>query len=122
MPGEASRERGQRMRDVVMRIPRGCVASYGQVAALAGYPRHSRFVGRALGEADDRGEMPWHRVINSSGRIAFPRDSDSFLEQSQRLAQEGVTVIAGKIDMAKFGWRPDLDALLWGPDAEVYSE
>ena len=122
MPSEASRERGRRMRDVVMRIPLGCVASYGQVAALAGYPRHSRFVGRALGEADDRVALPWHRVINSSGRIAFARDSDSFIEQSQRLAQEGVTVIAGKIDMAKFGWRPDLDAMLWGPDSGSFTE
>lgn len=100
-----------------MRIPRGRVASYGQIADLAGYPRYSRFVGRALGEAPDRMVLPWHRVINATGRIAFPRDSDSFIEQSQRLSQEGVTVVAGRIDMARFGWRPDLDALLWGPDA-----
>ena len=116
MPSKASIERGRRMRAIVRKIPRGRVASYGQVADLAGYPRHSRFVGRALGESDDH-ELPWHRVINASGQIAFPRDSDKFLEQAERLAVEGVTVVAGRIDLQEFAWQPNLDAMLWGPDS-----
>ncbi len=112
---EESQKRGQRIRDVVARIPLGKVANYGMVADLAGYPRHARFVGRALGDAPDRATIPWHRVINAQGRIAFPIDSEWFAEQSQRLSVEGVTVVAGKIDMVRFGWKPDLDEMLWGP-------
>lgn len=105
------------MRAIVMKIPRGRVASYGQIADLAGYPRHARFVSRAMSQAPVGVTVPWHRVVSASGGIAFPRDSDGFVEQGQRLALEGVTVIAGKIDMSVFAWRPDLDELMWGPDA-----
>jgi methylated-DNA-protein-cysteine methyltransferase-like protein len=112
----AGKKRIRRIRDVVARIPQGKVASYGMVADLAGYPRHARFVGRALGDSSDGRSLPWHRVINAQGRIAFPRDSEYFVEQSQHLSSEGVTVVAGRIDMSKFSWKPSLDEMLWGPD------
>ncbi|MCH8957879.1 MAG: MGMT family protein [Proteobacteria bacterium] len=116
----AGKKRVQRIRDVVARIPLGKVASYGMVADLAGYPRHARFVGRALGESSDGRSVPWHRVINAQGRIAFPRDSECFAEQSQRLSREGVTVVAGSVDMTEFSWQPSLDEMLWGPDPVAF--
>jgi len=112
----AGKKRVQRIRDVVARIPHGKVASYGMVADLAGYPRHARFVGRALGESSDGRPVPWHRAINAQGRIAFPRDSECFVEQSRRLSSEGVTVVVGRIEMSEFSWQPSLDEMLWGPD------
>lgn len=97
-------------------IPAGQVATYGEVAAAAGLPRRARLVGRAL-----RGcpvDVPWHRVVAAPGRIAFPPDSGNFAEQRQRLLDEGVTCLNGRIDLGRFGWHNDLDALLWGPPPE----
>lgn len=89
---------------VVKTIPRGRVASYGQVARLAGLPRHARMVGPALGEGDRR-KLPWHRVINAQGRIALPPNSAAFREQRKRLRDEGVMVVKGKIDLKIYGWK-----------------
>lgn len=96
-------------------IPAGRVATYGGVAAVAGLPRRARLVGRAL-----RGcpaDVPWHRVVASPGRIAFPPGSEDYEEQLRRLQAEGVACLGGRIDMRRFGWHgADLDALVWGPD------
>ena len=71
---------------VVVTIPFGKVASYGQVAALAGLPKHARLVGRVLSRMDDSSEVPWHRVINVQGRISLSRLDDlGFNEQQARL-------------------------------------
>jgi methylated-DNA-protein-cysteine methyltransferase-like protein len=102
----------ERLCAVVAAIPSGAVATYGQVAALAGYPRHARHVGRVLAAADG---LPWHRVLGAGGRIALPPGSPAAREQARRLRAEGVTVTAGRVDLARFRWQPDLDALLWGP-------
>jgi len=110
-------DRLQRIWDTVSEIPRGRVASYGQVAAVAGIPRGARQVGYALRQLPDSHAVPWHRVIQSSGRIAFAKDTPSFTEQLQRLALEDVAVISGRIDMQKYQWQPDLDELLWKPSA-----
>lgn len=61
--------------------------------------------------------MPWHRVIRSSGRIAFEKGSGGFNEQSKRLMMEDVSILEGRIDMSKYRWQPDLDELLWKPSA-----
>jgi len=95
-------------------IPRGRVAAYGEVAARAGLPRRARLVGRLLREAPS-GALPWHRVVRSDGRLAFPPDSEPWLMQRERLAREGVVMTGGRIPARFFAWRDeDLDAALWG--------
>jgi methylated-DNA-protein-cysteine methyltransferase-like protein len=109
-------EKYRRIYSVVAAIPRGCVASYGQVAASAGFPRGARLVGRALAQC--RGELPWHRVLGATGRISLPAGSEAFTEQVRRLAAEGVTVHAGRVSSRHFHRPQDtVDALLWGPRA-----
>jgi methylated-DNA-protein-cysteine methyltransferase-like protein len=101
----------QRILAAVKAIPRGQVAGYGEVARRAGLPGRARLVARLLsGNADPR--LPWHRVLRSDGRIAFPEGSAGYLEQSQRLRAEGVGVERGRVRMPPRG--SDLDAELWG--------
>jgi methylated-DNA-protein-cysteine methyltransferase related protein len=100
---------------VVASIPRGRVASYGEVAARAGLPRRARLVGHVLREAPDDLDLPWHRVLRADGRIAFPVGSRAHAQQRRLLAAEGVASSKGRVDMAMFGWERDLDALLWAP-------
>ncbi|WP_114241711.1 MGMT family protein [Dyella sp. C9] len=95
-------------------IPRGRVASYGAIAQRAGLPGRARLVGRALGEVPEGMELPWYRVLRSSGQIAFPPGSRGFREQSRRLKAEGVEVRNGRVPLASFGLDADLDRALWG--------
>lgn len=99
---------------VIRSIPRGSVASYGEIAARAGLPGRARLVGRVLGEFSGTG-LPWYRVLRSDGRIAFPPGSRSFREQVRQLAGEGVLVVRGRVDIAMHGWDRNLDAVLWAP-------
>ncbi|HZP67013.1 MAG TPA: MGMT family protein [Rudaea sp.] len=96
-------------------IPRGCVASYGEIAERAGLPGRARLVGRLLREADPRQKLPWQRVLRADGRIAFPPGSRGHREQRQRLIVEGVAVVSGRVDLARYGWQRDLDTELWAP-------
>ena len=105
----------QRIRETIRDIPRGKVASYGQIAEIAGVPRGARQVGYTLRQLPDGHDLPWYRVVQSSGRIAFECGSPQFEEQRDRLIMEGVIVSAGRVDMARFRWQPDLDELLWKP-------
>ncbi len=99
----------------VRRIPAGRVSSYGEIAARAGIKGRARMVGRMLGLAPED-TLPWHRVLKSDGRIAFPVGSKAFKQQSRLLKGEGVVVKAGRVDLAIFGWAREqsLDELLWG--------
>lgn len=91
--------------NVVSNIPWGKVASYGQVAELAGLPRHARLVGKVLSRMDDASEVPWHRVINAQGRISLSRlDNHGFNEQQAKLLSEGIVIKNGKINFKDFGW------------------
>ena len=84
-------------------IPSGRVASYGQVAEEAGLPGRARLVGHLLGRLEES-ELPWHRVVNASGRISV-RGSGERVQRS-RLESEGVEFTeSGRIDLARFGWR-----------------
>ena len=105
-----------RIWDTIRDIPFGSVVSYGQIAEIAGIPRGARQVGSALRSLPDGQDVPWHRVTQVSGRIAFDKGSPQYEEQSRRLMMEGVAVIAGRVDMQKYRWQPDLDELLWKPD------
>ena len=95
-----------RIQATVDSIPRGSVATYGQVAALAGLPRRARWVGRVLRELPSGSKLPWHRVLAAGGRISVP--GSSAREQRKRLLREGVDVtLTGRVDLARFGWRGD---------------
>lgn len=96
-------------------IPRGRVASYGQIGEIAGYARSARLVVRALRYAPVEMDLPWHRVLNAQGKIAIPAGSPSHKEQARRLASEDVPFIGGRVDMSRYRWQPDLDELMWGP-------
>lgn len=101
---EPSKE--QKIWQVVLAIPEGRVASYGQVADMAGLGRQARFVGRALGMLPPGHSVPWHRVLRTTGQLAFPPGSAAFEEQVQRLRSEGVEITGGRIAMSRFRWRP----------------
>jgi methylated-DNA-protein-cysteine methyltransferase-like protein len=116
----ATRKRNERIWATIRDIPQGCVASYGQIAEIAGVPRGARQVGYALRHLPRGHDVPWYRVIRSSGRIAFEKGSDAFNEQSKRLMMEDVAILEGRIDMQKYRWQPDLDELLWKPSATLH--
>jgi methylated-DNA-protein-cysteine methyltransferase-like protein len=88
---------------VVLAIPRGKVASYGQVAAMAGLGRQARYIGRALGKLPQGHSVPWYRVIRSNGQIAFAPGSETYQEQVSHLQEEGVDVVNGLVSMSRFG-------------------
>ena len=102
-----------RIRKAIRAIPAGSVAGYGAIARRAGLPGRARLVARTLSNNDDP-TLPWHRVLRSDGRIAFPADSAGFAEQTQRLRAEGVIVESGRVrSMPRADG--DLDALVWAP-------
>lgn len=109
-PGKQSERttRDERMLRVVETIPRGRVATYGQVAALAGYSRHARHVGAALRGADDDRGVPWHRVVSAGGRIVRRGNDEDHLLQRMLLEAEGVEITrSDRVDLTRFGWDPD---------------
>lgn len=92
---------------VVRRIPRGRVATYGQVATLAGLAGHARQVGYALHALPAGTTVPWHRVVNASGGISHRAIPGGELVQYQLLAREGVPLDArGRVALAKAQWAP----------------
>ncbi|MGE8542223.1 MGMT family protein [Acinetobacter sp. ANC 3813] len=91
---------------VIDLIPRGQVACYGQVARLAGLPKHARLVGYVLKHVAADADLPWHRVINSQGKISLSKlDEYGYNVQQQKLLEEGIAVLAGKIDLKKYQWK-----------------
>lgn len=108
-------ERYRRIWRTVARIPRGRVATYGQIADLAGLGRGARLVGRALRCLPPDSGVPWHRVVNASGRISLPPGSEARERQQALLAAEDVAVVGGRIDLGRYRWA-SLDEVLWRPD------
>jgi len=105
MSGEESLRR--KIYAMVRRIPRGRVATYGQIAALVGRPRAPRAVGRALSTLPRpmHRVLPWWRVVNASGGIS-PRDPDAMATQRDRLEDEGVPMKSRrKVDLKHAQWR-----------------
>lgn len=91
---------------IVAQIPKGKVASYGQIAALLGEPRHARIVGWAMHDAPKELNLPCHRVVNKSGKLS-PGYIFGPGEQRILLEKEGVTFLEdGHIDMNKYLWEP----------------
>lgn len=107
-PGLALRQdAGSRWQDfyaVIARIPRGRVATYGQIASLAGYRGHARQVGYALAAAPDSPDLPWHRVINARGEVSPRARSRSHMYQQSLLQEEGVEFVDGRVDLGRYGW------------------
>jgi methylated-DNA-protein-cysteine methyltransferase-like protein len=104
----AARERGwERIYAVVRRIPRGRVATYGRVAALAGMPGRAREVGWALHALDDASDVPWQRVINARGEVSARGEPAAARVQRALLEREGVVFgPGGRVDLAAYAWRP----------------
>lgn len=92
----------------VRRIPKGRVATYGQIARLLGFPRHARQVGYALAGLDDEHSVPWHRVINAKGEIS-ERNKPGYAElQRLLLEDEGVAFDHhGRVPLGRFQWQPE---------------
>jgi len=90
---------------IVKKIPRGRVATYSQVAALAGKPHAARGVTWILSSSSGTHSLPWQRVISSRGRIAFPLGSSPYRKQKALLMKEKVKVASdGSVALEKFGW------------------
>ena len=97
----------KRIYEAVKRIPKGCVATYGQVATMAGNERMSRAVGNALHRNPTPGIVPCHRVVDAKGRLAGGFAFGGMEAQAALLADEGVEVKDGKVDLGKYGMRFD---------------
>jgi len=94
--------------DVIRRIPRGKVATYGQIAGLAGDSRAARQVVRILHTQSEKCSLAWHRVINKQGRISLPHHGGYELQKSL-LKREGVKFDRDDvIDLTRYGWKPRL--------------
>jgi methylated-DNA-protein-cysteine methyltransferase related protein len=92
---------------VVRRIPRGRVATYGQVAELAGLPGHARQVGYAMAALPSGTGVPWHRVLNAGGMVSRRKYPGEELSQRRLLEREGVKFDArGRVDLKVVRWRP----------------
>ena len=100
----------QKVFNFTRQIPRGRVASYGQIAAMIGSPRGARAVGWALHTMDNDPALPWHRVINSKGFITTTCETHTADFQAALLKKEGIKVVRQNemwwVDMKKFQWTP----------------
>lgn len=103
----------QKIWKTALAVPAGCVASYGQIADLAGLPGRARLVGKVLGYAPQDMAVPWHRILRSNGQIAFPKGSDLAKQQTGLLQQEDVAVFNNRVKLKEYQWKPDLAELLY---------
>lgn len=109
-PPQTLAERHAAIWATIRRIPRGKVATYGQVAELAGFVRQPRLTAQALRHVPDGMDLPWFRVISASGRSSLPGEAGQ-REQRRRLEAEGVIFDArGRVDFERCRWRPRGDA------------
>jgi methylated-DNA-protein-cysteine methyltransferase related protein len=90
---------------VIRKIPRGHVATYGQIARLAGLPGHARQVGYALHALKGSTSVPWQRVINAAGRISL-RPLTGGISQRLLLEKEGVEFSGERVSLARYAWTP----------------
>lgn len=88
----------------VAAVPPGNVATYGQIARLAGFPRHARYVGSVLKQLPADSTLPWFRILRSSGEPGFPPGSPQWLLQKEKLAEEGILMQNQKVDLKRYRW------------------
>ena len=94
----------QKIWDVIEQIPIGKVATYGQIARIAGMGAHARIVGYALNNLPPSSNVPWHRVINAQGKISLSRADGGYQLQKSLLEQENIIFQDDKIDLTKYRW------------------
>lgn len=99
---ERVRDAAELVWSVVAAIPAGRVATYGQIARLAGMPNQSRLVGKVLSRLPPGSRLPWHRVINAQGRISNP----NACKQRDLLEAEGIVFISDRVRLSDFQWTP----------------
>ena len=87
-------------------VPAGRVVTYGQLAKLIGRPNGARWVGRQVSHLPAGSGLPWHRVINASGRSSLPTDKGGTNRQLRLLQREGVLVVDGRISLKRYQWAP----------------
>ena len=104
--------KAERIWRTVAKVPKGQVASYGQVADLAGLPGRARLVGKVLGYAPKQMKIPWYRILRSNGQLAFSAGSQEAEKQKGLLQEEGVVVLKNRVKIKDFGWQPSLAELL----------
>ncbi len=96
----------EKIYEVVRRIPKGRVATYGQVATLAGLPGHARQVGYALNSLPDGSDVPWHRVINARGEVSKRSEPFYHSLQHNMLEAEGVAFDrAARVSLRRYQWK-----------------
>jgi methylated-DNA-protein-cysteine methyltransferase-like protein len=108
LPGFPSKSSSyRRIYAAVSRIPKGRVATYGQIAAVARLPRQARLVGYAMHALPADSDVPWHRVVNAAGKISIRGDGLGHDElQAQLLKREGVRFVKDAIPLARYRWKP----------------
>lgn len=112
MTQSSSKELAQLILQVVALIPYGKVATYGQIAKMAGLPKHARLVGRVLQHVEDK-HLPWHRVINSQGKISLSKlDARGDNLQIVKLQAENIVVNAGKINLKFYQWDGEISKVI----------
>lgn len=104
MPNEFGSSAEERIWQVVAAIPKGAVATYGQVAELAELPNGARVVGNAMAKLPKGSRLPWHRVVNAQG--ATSPAGDAGRRQRQRLREEGHRFKNGRLDLRRCRWQP----------------
>jgi methylated-DNA-protein-cysteine methyltransferase-like protein len=105
VPARNSSSTYERFYKVIRRIPRGRVATYGQIAKVAGLPGHARQVGYALHALRASTSVPWQRVINAAGGISL-RPLTGGISQRILLEKEGVIFAGERVSLLRYGWRP----------------
>ena len=104
MTQSSSKELAQLILQVVALIPYGKVATYGQIAKMAGLPKHARLVGRVLQQVEDK-PLPWHRVINSQGKVSTTNlDEHGENRKLKLLKNEGILLENHKIKLKDYQW------------------
>ena len=102
MLNDIQKQRREAIYFALAQIPTGKVITYGNLAKLAGFPTGARLAGRLICELPEDTELPWHRVINAQGRSSLPPNSASYNEQVQRLKDEGIEIVNGKISLNRY--------------------
>ena len=104
---QSENELHRQILEMIALIPYGKVATYGQIAKLAGLPKHARLVGYVLKHLDVESQIPWFRVINSQGKLSVTRINEFGQNIQQNLLErEGVYLLNHKVNSKLFGWQP----------------
>lgn len=105
MTSSASQEMAQMILSIVSQIPYAKVTTYGQIAKLAGLPKHARLVGRVLSQLDTETDLPWHRVLNAQGKISLNKlDEYGHNIQQQKLGAEGILCAGNRVSLKQYQW------------------